>query len=77
MDGFLKQWLRFFCLGGVLSLVVNYPKLIHACNSYDVVHSKFGGGDRGCYAMRPRVVPCAWHQTAWGSVSGLRGGGRP
>ncbi len=50
-----------FFLGCILGLVINYPKLIHGCNSRDVVRSKFVEND-GCYRFKPRVVTCGWHQ---------------
>lgn len=48
-------------LGCILALVINYPKLIHGCDSRDVVRSKFLENDR-CYRLKPRVVTCGWHQ---------------
>lgn len=53
--------IQCFVLGCTLGLVVNYPKLIHGCDSRDVIRSKFVE-DSACYRFRPRVVECAWHQ---------------
>ena len=50
-----------FLLGCILGLVINYPKLIHGCNSRDVVRSKFVEYNT-CYRFKPRVVTCGWHQ---------------
>lgn len=50
-----------FMLGCILGLVINYPKLIHGCNSRDVVRSKFVDNDT-CYRFKPRVVACGWQQ---------------
>ena len=50
-----------FLLGCILGLVINYPKLIHGCDSRDVVRSKFVENDT-CYRFKPRVVACGWHQ---------------
>jgi hypothetical protein len=48
-------------LGCILALVINYPKLLHGCDSRDVVRSKFLENDE-CYRLKPRVVTCGWHQ---------------
>lgn len=50
-----------FLLGCTLGLVMNYPKVIHAYDSRDVVRSKFIDNDR-CYRFKPRVVTCGWNQ---------------
>jgi len=50
-----------FLLGCILGLVINYPKLIHGCDSRDVVRSKFVENNT-CYRFKPRVVACGWHQ---------------
>lgn len=53
--------LNCFLLGCILGLVINYPKIIHGCDSRDVVRSKFV--ENGvCYRFKPRVVACGWHQ---------------
>ena len=50
-----------FLLGCILGLVLNYPKLIHGCDSRDVVRSKFVV-NKTCYRFKPRVVTCGWNQ---------------
>ena len=48
-------------LGCILALVINYHKLLHGCDSRDVVRSKFLENDE-CYRLKPRVVTCGLHQ---------------
>lgn len=62
---FLFYYSSFNCfvLGCILGIVMEYPKLIHGCNSKDVVKSKFVGRDGQCWKFKPRVVTCEWHQT--------------
>lgn len=51
-----------FLLGGVLGIFLNYHKLIHGCDSRDVVRSTFVDTNGECYKFKPRVVACVWHQ---------------
>lgn len=57
-----------FFLGCILGLVINYPKLIHGCDSRDVVRSKFVKNGT-CYRFKPRPVVCGWHQRFVGVTS--------
>lgn len=51
-----------FFLGCILGLVINYPKIVHGCDSRDIVRSIYIDNNNSCYRFKPRIVQCGWHQ---------------